>query len=63
MRTQRGPWSTTVETRLRGEKSGECEPREKEGLGANQRVSRVTGEEAELTGAKDATGAQNRPQD
>jgi hypothetical protein len=33
-----------------GEKSGERKPREIEGLGANQRVSRVLGKEAELTG-------------
>jgi hypothetical protein len=47
----------TTETRLRGKKSGEREPGEIEGLGANQRVSRVVGEEAELTRATNATGA------
>jgi hypothetical protein len=47
----------TTETQLRGEKSGEREPGEIEGLGANQRVSRVVGEEAELTRATNATGA------
>jgi hypothetical protein len=41
--------------------SGEREPREIEGRGANQRVSRVAGEEAELTGATDVIGAQRRP--
>jgi hypothetical protein len=39
-----------AETRQHDEKSGEREAREIEGLGANQRVSRVAGEEAELTG-------------
>jgi hypothetical protein len=42
-------------TRLHGEKSGEREPREIEGLGPNQRVSCIAGEEAELTEAMDAT--------
>jgi hypothetical protein len=50
-----------AETRLRDEKSGEHEPREIEGLRANQRVSRVVGEEAELTGAMDATEVQWQP--
>ena len=49
------PWSMAVETRLHGEKFDERQPREIEGLGANQRVSRVAGEEAELTRAMDAT--------
>jgi hypothetical protein len=44
-----------AEIRLSGEKSIKREPREVEGLGANQRVSRVAGEEAELTGAVDTT--------
>jgi hypothetical protein len=61
MRTQRGPWSTVAEARLCGEKSGEREQREIEVLGANQRVSCVAGEEAELTGAMDTTGARRRP--
>jgi hypothetical protein len=38
-RTQRKPWSMTTGTRLHGEKSGEHEQREIEGMGANQRVS------------------------
>jgi hypothetical protein len=32
-RTPRGPWSTKAKTRLRGEKSGEHEPREIRGWG------------------------------
>jgi hypothetical protein len=59
-RTQRGPWSTAAEARLRDEKSGEREYREIEGLGANQRVSCVAGDEAELIGAMDVTGARRR---
>jgi hypothetical protein len=50
-----------AETRLRGEKFGEREPREIEGLRANQRVSRVAGKEAELIGAMDVTGARRWP--
>jgi hypothetical protein len=50
-----------AETRLHGENSGEHKPRELEGMGANQRVSRVAGEEAELTGTMDTTGARRRP--
>jgi hypothetical protein len=50
-----------AETGQHDEKFGEREPREIKGLGANQRVSCVTGEEAELTGAMDATGARQRP--
>jgi hypothetical protein len=50
-----------AEAWLRGEKSGEREQRKIEGLWANQRVSCATGEEAELTGAMDATGARRRP--
>jgi hypothetical protein len=48
---------TAAETQLRGEKSGERESREIEGLGANQRVSRVAGEEVELTGEMDTIRA------
>jgi hypothetical protein len=51
-----------METRLRGEKSSEHEPRETERLGAKQRVSHVAGEEVELTEAMDATGSRRRPQ-
>jgi hypothetical protein len=56
-RTQQGPWSMAQ----RDEKFGEREPREIEGLGANQRVSRVAGEEAEFIRAMDVTGARRRP--
>jgi hypothetical protein len=61
MGTQQGPWSTVAESRLRGEESGEHEQREIEGLGANQRVPCVAGEEAELTRAMDTTRARRRP--
>jgi hypothetical protein len=37
-----------AELQLHGEKVGERGPGETEGLGANQRVSRVVGEEAKL---------------
>jgi hypothetical protein len=45
---------------LHGENAGEHGPGETEGLGANQRVSRVAGEEAKLTEATDATDARRR---
>jgi hypothetical protein len=51
-----------METRLRGEKSSEHEPREKERLGAKQRVPHAAGEEVELIGAMDVTGSRWRPQ-
>jgi hypothetical protein len=46
-----------VELRLHGEKVGDREPREIEGLGANQRVSRVPGEDAKLTKVTDMAEA------
>jgi hypothetical protein len=50
------------EARLRDEKSGEHEQRELKGLGANQRVSCVAGEEAKITGAMYTTRARRRSQ-
>jgi hypothetical protein len=46
--------------RLHGEEAGERGPGETEGLGANQRVSRIVGEEAELNGATDVTEARQQ---
>jgi hypothetical protein len=60
--TQGGLGSTEAGLRLHGENTGEHRPGETEGLGANQRVSRIAGEEAELTEATDAADAQRRPQ-
>jgi hypothetical protein len=51
-----------VGLQLHGENAGERRPGEIEGLGANQRVSRVAGEGAELTEASDAADARRRPQ-
>jgi hypothetical protein len=59
VRTQGGLGSTTVELRLHGENTGERGPGEIEGLGANQRVSRVAGEESKLTEATDTTEARD----
>jgi hypothetical protein len=59
---QRGLGSTAPELRLHVEKAGERGPGETEGLGANQRVSHVADEEAELTEATDATEARRWPQ-
>jgi hypothetical protein len=53
--------STTTGIRLYGENDGEREPGETEGLGANQRMSRIAGEEAELTEATDVADARRRP--
>jgi hypothetical protein len=44
--------------RLQGKHSGEHGPGKPEGLGANRGVSRATDDEAELTGATDATHVQ-----
>jgi hypothetical protein len=49
--------STAVEPRLRGEKASERRPDKTEELGANQRVSRVAGEETKLNEATDVTEA------
>jgi hypothetical protein len=49
-----------AELRLHGEKAGERGPGETERLGANQRVSRVAGEEAKLTEATNVTEARRR---
>jgi hypothetical protein len=49
-----------AELRLHGEKADERGPGKTEGLGANQRVSRVAGEEAEFSEATDVTEAQRR---
>ena len=46
-----------AELRLYGEKACEHGPGETEGLGANQRVSHVAGEDVELTEATDAADA------
>jgi hypothetical protein len=53
--------STAVGLRLHGENVGEHGLGEIEGLGANQRVSRVAGKGAELTEALDAVDARRRP--
>jgi hypothetical protein len=53
---------TAAGIRLHGENVSERGPGKIEGLGANQRLSRVAGEGVELTGATDAAGAQRRPQ-
>jgi hypothetical protein len=58
---RRGLGSTVAELLRYGEKADEHGPREIEGKGANRGVSWVAGEEAELTGATDATGARRRP--
>ena len=50
-----------AELRLYGEKACEHGPGETEGLGANQRVSHVAGEDVELTEATDAADARRRP--
>jgi hypothetical protein len=50
-----------TELRLHGEKVGEHRPGEIEWPGANQRVSRVAGEEAKLTEETDATEARRWP--
>jgi hypothetical protein len=55
--TQGGLGATVVELRLHREKADERGPGEIEGLGANQRVSHIAGEEAELTEATDAADA------
>jgi hypothetical protein len=49
-----------AELRLHCEEAGERGPGETEGLGANQRVSHVVGEEAELNGATNVTEARKR---
>jgi hypothetical protein len=46
-----------AELHLHGEKAGERGLGETEGLGANQRVSRIAGEAAELTKVTDTTEA------
>jgi hypothetical protein len=48
--------------RLHGENVGERRPGKLERLGANQEVSRVAGEGAELTEATDAAVARRQPQ-
>jgi hypothetical protein len=60
--TQRGLGSTVVGLRLPGENAAVGGQGITEGLGANQRVSRVAGEETELTEATDAVDARRRPQ-
>jgi hypothetical protein len=59
--TQGGLGSTTEELRLHGEKAGEHGPGETERLEANQRVSCVDGDEAELTEATNATDDRRWP--
>jgi hypothetical protein len=59
--TQGGLGSTAAGLRLHGENAGERGWGETEGMGANQRVSRITGEEAELTEATNAADARRRP--
>jgi hypothetical protein len=49
-----------AELRLHREKTGERGLGKIEGLGANQRVSRVAGKETELTKATDAIEARRR---
>ena len=51
--TQGGLGLTAVELRLHGEEVDERGPGKPKGLGANQKVSHVAGEEAELTEATD----------
>jgi hypothetical protein len=51
-----------AELRLQGEEAGERGPSEPEMLGANQKVSHVAGEGAELTEATGATETQRQPQ-
>jgi hypothetical protein len=50
-----------AELRLYGEKACERRSGETEGLGANQRVSHIAGEDAELTEATGTPDAQRRP--
>ena len=59
--TQGGHGSTAAELRLHREKVDERRPSETEGLGANQRVSCVVGEGAELTKAIDEADTRRRP--
>jgi hypothetical protein len=53
--------STAAGLWLHGENAGEHGPGKIEGLGANQRVSRAAGGEAELTEATDAADARRWP--
>jgi hypothetical protein len=58
---QGGLRSTAAEVQLHEEKAGERGLGETEGLGANQRVSHVAGEEAKLTEATDMADARRWP--
>jgi hypothetical protein len=59
--TQRDLRPKVAELRLQGEEAGERGPSEPEVLGANQKVSHVAGEGAELTEATGATKTQRQP--
>ena len=61
VRTQGDLGPTAAELRLQGEEAGEHRSGELEVLGANQEVSHIAGEGAELTEATDATDARRRP--
>jgi hypothetical protein len=56
------PWVDGSGLRLQRENTGERGPGETEGLRANQRVSHVASEEAELTEATDAVDARRQSQ-